>query len=192
MVCILQPECNFLHRFFRCQLPVEMVAVEVRMTSMQGTHTFRRDRTCQLIKYNPWSTRLCPHSTITKKIKTYLELEGKLRPKPQSQTNQFRPPLPNANSQIRKDSKTAEKRKRLSPTKKLKAAARPNPSNTTKQLPHKSASVNTENQQPPTSESSPPQLKRCPCSCRDSMAQSWKDVQQSFQDKEGLASSPFH
>ena len=38
---------------FRCHLPVEMVDVEVRITSMQGTHGFRRDRMCQIIKCNP-------------------------------------------------------------------------------------------------------------------------------------------
>ena len=38
MACILQPECNFLHGYFRCQLPVEVVDVEVKITSMQGTH----------------------------------------------------------------------------------------------------------------------------------------------------------
>ena len=92
-------------------------------------------------------------------MKTYLELEEKLGPKPQSQTNQFRPPLPNTNPQIRKESKTAEKRKRLSPTKKLKAVARPNSGNTTMQPPHESALVNPQNKQPPTSESNPPPLE---------------------------------
>ena len=28
MACLLQPECNFLHGFFRCKLPVEVVDVE--------------------------------------------------------------------------------------------------------------------------------------------------------------------
>ena len=109
---------------------METVDVEVRITLMQGTYMFRRDRTCQLIKCNPWSTRLCPHPTIIMPMKTYLELEGKLEPKPQSQTKQFRLPLPDTNPQIRKEPKMAEKRKRLSPTKKLKSAARSNPSNT--------------------------------------------------------------
>ena len=52
MACILQPECNFLHGFFRCHLPVEAVDVRVRISSMQGTHTFRRENTCQIIKCN--------------------------------------------------------------------------------------------------------------------------------------------
>ena len=112
MACILQPECNFLHDFFKCHLSVEMVDVEVRITSMQGTHMFRRDRTCQLIKCNPWSTGLCPHPTITKKMKTYLKLEGKLGPKPQPQSDQFRHPQPDTNPRVRKESKSTEKRKK--------------------------------------------------------------------------------
>ena len=77
MVCLLQPECNFLHRFFRCKLPVEVVDVEVKITSMQGMHIFRRERMTQLIKCTPWSMRLHPHPTIIKKTKTFLEVENK-------------------------------------------------------------------------------------------------------------------
>ena len=85
MACILQPECNFLHGFFRCHLLVETVDVEVKITLMQGIHTFRRDKTCQIIKCNPWNTRLHPHPSLIKKIRTYLKLEGKLGPKPKQQ-----------------------------------------------------------------------------------------------------------
>ena len=75
MACLLQAECNFLHGFFRCKLPVEVVDVQVKITSRQGMHIFRRDRMTQLIKCIPWSTRLCPHPTIIKKMKTFLEVE---------------------------------------------------------------------------------------------------------------------
>ena len=121
MACILQPECNFLHGYVRCCLPIEAVDIEVRITSMEGTHVFRRDRTSQMIKCNPWSTRLCPHPTIIKKMQTFLELEGKLGPKPpQKQTNQFRPSQPDTNPKIRKDHKVAEKRKTVAPQKRFK------------------------------------------------------------------------
>ena len=79
MECLLQSECNFLHGFFRCKLLVEVVDVEGKITSMQGTHIFRRDRTTQLIKCAPWNTRLCPHPTIIKKMKTFLEVEGQFQ-----------------------------------------------------------------------------------------------------------------
>ena len=123
MACLLQPECNFLHGFFRYKLPVEVVDVEVKITSMQGTHIFRRDWTTQLIKCMPWSTRLHPHPTIIKKMKTFLEVEGKMGSIPVP-VSQFRPPLPNTNPNIRKDNAT-EKRKRATPKKFRPATPKP-------------------------------------------------------------------
>ena len=129
MVCLLQCECNFLHGFFRCKLPIEVVDVEVKIMSMQGTHIFRRDQTMQVIKCTPWSTRLHPHPTVIKKMKTFLEVEGKMGPAP-APANQFRPPLPNTNPNIRQDN-AAEKRKRAAP-KRFRLAA---PKLTTMHLP---------------------------------------------------------
>ena len=97
--------------FFRCKLLVEVVDVEVKIMSMQGTHILRRDQTTQFIKCTPWSTRLCPHPTIIKRMKTFLEVAGKKGPAPISQ---FRPPLPDINPNIRKDN-AMEKRKRAHP-----------------------------------------------------------------------------
>ena len=121
MVCLLQPECNFLHGFFRCKLPVEVVDIEVKVTSMQGMHIFRRDRTTQLIKCTPWSTKLCLHPTIVKKMKTFLEVENKMGPIIPAPVNQFRPPLPETNPNVRK-SDTTEKMKRAAPKTKFRPA----------------------------------------------------------------------
>ena len=122
MACILQPECNCLHGFFRCHLPVETVDVEVKITSMQGIHMFRGDRTCQIIKCNAWSPRLHPYLTLIKKMRTYLELEGKLGPKSkiQSQQNQSRPTHPITNPLVRREAKVTDKRRKLIPTKRYK------------------------------------------------------------------------
>ena len=92
---------------------------------MQGIHTFRQDRTSQVIKYNPWSTRLCPYLSLVRKMKTYRELEGRLGPKPRSlsqtestqnhpQQTQPQPVQPNTNPRIRKvpTTKASNKRKR--------------------------------------------------------------------------------
>ena len=85
-----------------------------------GTHIFRRHRITQLIKCTPWSTRLCLHPTIIKKMKTFLEVEGKMGPIP-TPGSQFRPPLPDTNPNIRKDTVT-EKRKRATPKKNFRPA----------------------------------------------------------------------
>ena len=127
MACLLQPKCNFLQGFFRCKLPVEVVDGEVKITSMQGMHIFRRDQTTQLIMCTPWNTRPCSHPTIIKKMKTFLKVEGKMGQIPDSQ---FRPPLPDTNPNIRKDN-AAEKRKRAMP-KRIRLAT---PKSTTMDLP---------------------------------------------------------
>ena len=140
---------------------------------MPGTHTFRRDRTYQIIKCNSWSTRLHHHLTLIKKVKTYLELEGKLGPKSQTQPDQSRPTQPNTNPHVRKETKVTEKRKKLISTKKyrVKVVARckpiPKTNNTTVQLPltTPSAPTNSEKQNPPqesTSDSNPLPLKNIP------------------------------
>ena len=98
-------------------------------------------------------------------MKTYLKLEGKLGPKPQPQSNQFRRPQPDTNPQVRKDSKATEKRKRLIPTKKykVKVVARPDPNNVTVQPPqtHAKAPVNSEGQKS-SSENNPLPLENAP------------------------------
>ena len=130
---------------------------------MQGTHTFRRDRTCQIIKCNPWSTRLCPHPTIIKKMRTYLKLEGKLGPKLQPQSDQSRPAQPNTNSHVRKDTKATDKRRKLIPTKRYKvrmvakSKSTPKTNNTTMQplITAPSAPINPEKANPPLLKSIP-------------------------------------
>ena len=92
-----------------------------KITSMQGTHIFRQDKTTQVIKWTPWNTRLCPHPTMIKKMKTFLEVEGRMGPIPMSQ---FRPPLPDTNPNIRKDN-AMEKRKRAAPKRFRPTAPKP-------------------------------------------------------------------
>ena len=121
MACLLQPESNFLQGFFTCKLPVEVVDVEVEVTSMQGTHIFKRDRMTQLIRCMPWTTKLCLHHNIIKKMKTFLEVENKMGPVISAPVSQFRPPLPETNPNISKDEST-EKRRRASPKKRFRPA----------------------------------------------------------------------
>ena len=85
MACILKPECNFRHGNFRCLLSEETMDIEVKIKTMRGTHTLRRDCTAQVISCNPWSTRLHTYPSLIRKMKTYLELEGKLGALPQPQ-----------------------------------------------------------------------------------------------------------
>ena len=150
MASLLQPECNFWHGYFRCWLLLEVVDAEVKITSMQGMFIFRRDRTMQLIKCTPWSIRLCPHPTIIKKMKTFLEVEGKMGPIPQPASSQYRPPQLDTNPKVRKDN-TGEKRKRAAPTKRFRPSTATKPGKAATQPPATGSKVPEapENRPPP-------------------------------------------
>ena len=156
MTCILHPKCNFLHGYFRCKLPTETVDMEVKVKPMLGIHTFRRDRTSQVIKCNPWSTRLCPYPSLVQKMRTYLELEVRLGPKSRSQPqtqlqptqlqqihvqqNQQRLAQPSTNPRVRKSPapNVNDKRRKTMIAKrryKLRVLTQPTPSTPTSTAP---------------------------------------------------------
>ena len=86
MACILKPECNFLKGYFRCLLLSEKVDVEVKAKTMRGINLSRRDRTTQVISYNPWSTRLHPYPSLLQKNEDIPGVEGQAWPLTQAPT----------------------------------------------------------------------------------------------------------
>ena len=74
--------------------------------------------------------KTAPHQTIIKKMRTFLEVEGKLDLIPQSSSNQYRSPQPDTNPSVSRVNKATEKRKRVAATKRFRAniSAKPNES----------------------------------------------------------------
>ena len=118
MACLLQPECNFLHGYFRCKLPVEVGDMEVEITSMQGMHIFRTDRMTQLVRCVQWTPNLCLHPNMVKKMRTLLEVENKMGSMIPAPANQLRLPLPEMNPNVRKGNAT-KKRRTVTPKRKF-------------------------------------------------------------------------
>ena len=73
MACDLEPQCNFLYRFFTCNLTEETIDVEVTVYTLKGIHTFRRDCSTQASICSPWGMRVRPFLSLSKKIKEYRE-----------------------------------------------------------------------------------------------------------------------
>ena len=95
MACMLVPQCNFVHRYFRCLLPEETIDAAVTIKTMKGIHTFRRDHTTQIISCKPWSPRLCPYPSLVRRMQTYLVLKSQDASQPCSSSNQaVRPTSP--------------------------------------------------------------------------------------------------
>ena len=102
---------------------MEVVDVEVKVTSMQGTHLYKRDQTMQVTKCIPWTNNIHPHPTIIKKMKTFLEVDNKMGTTIQTSmlNSQFRPPLPETNPNVCR-SNIVERRKTIMPKRKFRPA----------------------------------------------------------------------
>ena len=122
MACLPQPECSFLHRYFKCKLPVEVVDMEVKIMSIQEMHIFRRDRKTQLVRCMLWTPNLCPHPNMVKKMRTFLEVENKMGPIIPALANQYRPLLPTMNPNVTKGNAT-KKRMTVTPKRKFRPVA---------------------------------------------------------------------
>ena len=98
----------------------------------------------------PMEHKTLPHPTIIKKMKTFLEVEGKMGPIPQPTSSQYRAPQPDTNPKVRKDN-AVEKRKRAAPTKRFRPSAAPKPGETAMQPPATVSKVPEapENRSPP-------------------------------------------
>ena len=102
MACVLTPQCNVLYGYFWCQLPEDTIDVEVTIRTIKGIHSFRRDCSTQIISCKPWTPHHHPYPSLTRKMRTYLELkeqatdsphpspyypEGPKTPSPQKEQN---------------------------------------------------------------------------------------------------------
>ena len=75
MACVLTPQCNFMYGYFWCQLLEDTIDVEVTVRTMRDIHSFRRDCSTQVISCKPWTPNHHPYPSLTKKMRTYLELK---------------------------------------------------------------------------------------------------------------------
>ena len=133
---------------FKCKLPIEVVDMEVKVTSMQGTDMYKRDWTMQVTKCVPRTNNICPHPNIIKKMKTFLEVENKMGTSIQTSmlNSQFRPPLLETNPNICRTDKV-EKRKTITPKRKFRPAT---PKVTMTNTPLPQAPPKPNNKVPPT------------------------------------------
>ena len=69
----------------------------------------------------PWTPNLCLHPNMIKKMKTFLEVENKMGPIIPAPANQYRPPLPETNPNVRKGN-TTDKRRTITPKRRFRQA----------------------------------------------------------------------
>ena len=94
MACIPMPECNFMHRYFRCFVSEATMDVEVKVKMMRGIHTFRSNHTTQVMSCKPSPIPVTIYNVAQGKFqgapKSHIKVPGGRNPiHPQSQQSPY-------------------------------------------------------------------------------------------------------
>ena len=68
MACKLATNCIFLFGFFSCNLPEDTIDMDLKVHTLWGIHTYKRDRNIQVIKCRPWGSEVKPFPSLQRKI----------------------------------------------------------------------------------------------------------------------------
>ena len=69
----IRAQCDFIFYNFHCTLPRDTMDVEVTIWTVDGIHTYRKDRMTQVALCSPWSRQVKPFPSLRKKIAEYQE-----------------------------------------------------------------------------------------------------------------------
>ena len=72
MACKLLMQCNLVFGILNCKLPEDTIDVVLKVHTLRRIHTFRRDRTTQIIKCSPWEAKVQPYPSLKKKMVEFM------------------------------------------------------------------------------------------------------------------------
>ena len=64
--------CNFTLGFVTCQLPEDMVDVQVQIRPHRGTHTIKEDKEYHFLKFKPWENTPKPFKALQERLSHYI------------------------------------------------------------------------------------------------------------------------
>ena len=65
-------QCGLVYGFFKCALPEDTIDVPLKVHTLKGIHTFRKDYKLQTAKCSPWGTEVQPYQSLKKKIVEFM------------------------------------------------------------------------------------------------------------------------
>ena len=61
-------QCDLTYGFLKCAIPEDAVDVDLKVHTLKGIHTFRKDYKSQMNKCSPWGTKVQPYPSLEKKM----------------------------------------------------------------------------------------------------------------------------
>ena len=72
MACKLTPDCDLIFGILNCNLLKDTIDVDLRVHTLWGIYTYKKDRHPQVSKYSPWGTKIKPFPSLQKKMTEFL------------------------------------------------------------------------------------------------------------------------
>ena len=69
MACKLSTNCNLI---LSCNLSEDTIDVDLRVHTLWGIHTYKKDRSTQVIKCSPWGNEVKPFLSLQKKMVEFM------------------------------------------------------------------------------------------------------------------------
>ena len=72
MACKLTANCDLIFGILLCNLLEDTVDVQLKVCTLQGIHSYKKDRSTQIYQVHPWGMEVKPFSSLQRKMTEYL------------------------------------------------------------------------------------------------------------------------
>ena len=72
MACELSANCDLIFGILSCNLPEDTIDVDLNVQTLQGIHTYKKDRSTQVIKCSSWGSKVRSFPSLQKKMAEFL------------------------------------------------------------------------------------------------------------------------
>ena len=66
-------QCDLIFGILKCTLPKDLIEMDLKVCTLGGIHTYRKDRSTQIIKCSPWRTEVQPYPSLKKKMVEFMK-----------------------------------------------------------------------------------------------------------------------
>ena len=73
MACDLLTQCDLIFGILKCALPEDTIDVDLKVCTLWGIHTYRKDSSTQIIKCSTFGTEVLPFLSFKKKVVEFMK-----------------------------------------------------------------------------------------------------------------------
>ena len=68
MASEITPTCDLVLGYLRCNLLNDTIDIDLKIHTLRGIHTCKKDRSSHINRYSPWGSEITPFPSLKKKM----------------------------------------------------------------------------------------------------------------------------